>query len=139
MERGKIKYRERARQIKDFSDLKWNKITPTDIDGFVEFGNKVFIFIEFKCFGVELPLGQRLAIERLVDLISSTGKPCIGIVAEHNTPIEEDINCGEAIVKEIRKDSQWINKEGINLKNVINIFLEEYAPEYLTKEYYEKK
>jgi len=134
MERGKIKYRGRAKQIKDFSGLRWKNITPTDIDGFVEFGNKVFIFIEFKCFGVELPFGQRLAIERLVDAVSLTGKSCIGIVAEHNNPIGEDINCEEAIVKEIRKDSQWNSSEKINLKKVIDIFLEEHAPEYVNNQ-----
>ena len=35
LDRGKIRNRECAGQLKDFSGLRFGKITPTDIDGFV--------------------------------------------------------------------------------------------------------
>ena len=32
----------------DFTGLRWGKITPTDIDGFVEIRDKAYVFIEVK-------------------------------------------------------------------------------------------
>jgi len=40
--RGKIEHRDRARQIRDFSNLRYGNITPTDIDGLIEYQNKCF-------------------------------------------------------------------------------------------------
>ena len=46
--RGKIGNRRRALQIRDFTGLRWGNITPTDIDALIDFGDKVFVFIEVK-------------------------------------------------------------------------------------------
>ena len=67
-----IKNRENAAKIKDFGSLRWGKISPTDIDGFIEIGNEKFIFIECKYGDSELPTGQRIALERLVDVVATT-------------------------------------------------------------------
>lgn len=66
-ERGVIRNREFAQQIRDFSGLRFGKITPTDIDAFLDFGDRLFVIIEGKHAGATLPHGQQLAIARLVD------------------------------------------------------------------------
>ena len=53
-----VKYRERAKQIIDFTGLQWDTITPTDIDGLIEYKNKAMVFMEFKHNDAQMPKGQ---------------------------------------------------------------------------------
>jgi hypothetical protein len=105
--RGEIYNRDRARQLRDFTGLQFGKITPTDIDGFVEFRGKLFIFIEIKLEGHELPHGQRKALERACDAIASAGMSAWVLVVEHNTDPQEDIDVASCPVREFRYDAQW--------------------------------
>ena len=52
-----IQNRSRARQIIDFSGIKYGNITPTDIDGGFEKQNEVFVFFEMKYGDAEMPTG----------------------------------------------------------------------------------
>ena len=45
-ERGVIRNRQFAQQLRDFSGLRFGKITPTDIDGFMDFGDRLFVVLE---------------------------------------------------------------------------------------------
>ena len=105
LNRGKIQNREFASQIRDFTNLRWGNTTPTDIDGFVEFGDKLFFVIEVKYNDTKLPYGQRLAIERLVDAIERSQRVCYGIVAIHKT--DGDIDVGGCEVVEYRFQGEW--------------------------------
>lgn len=107
-ERGKIKNRMRAQQIRDFSGLQFGKITPTDIDGLIDFGNVGFVLIETKLTNAEFPYGQRLAVERVVDNLAFANKDAIGIVAEHDTTPEEDIDVANCRVIEYRHNNSWL-------------------------------
>lgn len=126
-QRGKIKYRKRAQQIRDFSGLKWGKITPTDIDAFMDFEGTVMVFVEFKSGYVEIPYGQRLAFERIVRAINTSGYiNCIFIKAIHNTPdTSDDVSAAEAIVVSIfDKSNTWNEQDGSRtVKQVIDSFL----------------
>jgi len=106
-ERGKIRNRRRAAQIRDFSGLRWENITPTDIDGLVEYHNVCYVFYETKLEDKEMDFGQKLALERLNDDLSKS-KPCITIISTHNTPIEEDICVANTQVTEYRYKGKWI-------------------------------
>lgn len=117
--RGHIFYRERSLQVKDYSTLRYKNITPTDIDGYFEIKNKVFVFIELK--GVNAPFldGQKLALERLVD---SLNKPAILVIGEHNTPVDEDIDVAKCKVWKYRYRRYW-HDDGRTVKEVIDAFL----------------
>lgn len=106
-ERGEIYNRILASQIRDFSGLRIKNITPTDLDGYIEYQNKAWILFELKGEGAELPFGQRLALERMVDDLSKTGKYSIGFVAEHKDIPPDDIDAKEAIIKEYRHLNEW--------------------------------
>ena len=123
--RGRIQHRERARQIIDFSGIRYGNITPTDIDGFFEYHNEVFVFCEMKLVGAELPDGQRMAIERLVDRCDSNEKHAVAFVCEHTVENpEEDVIAAETIVKTIYYKSGWHTPEGKHkLKCWIDSFL----------------
>lgn len=82
-ERGVIRNREYAAQIKDFSGLRFGSITPTDMDGYMEYHNKAFVFIEAK-FGNSLPpFGQQLALQRLANVVNFAGKTGVALLANH--------------------------------------------------------
>lgn len=44
--RGKAHNPGRYKQLVDYSKLCWGKITPTDIDGAIDFGGRLFILID---------------------------------------------------------------------------------------------
>lgn len=117
--RGKIRNRDFNQQV-DFSGLIWNKITPTDIDGFVEFGDKLYIFIELKYGDAVCPRGQALALERVCNRIQSSGVPCYVILAKHNTPQNSDIVASNSIVSKVYYCGKWYTPdELITLAQII--------------------
>ena len=95
-ERGVIHHRERAQQIVDFSGLCFGTITPTDIDGLIEYRNRCFLFVEFKHVSKpEIDDGQRLALERMA---RGLRKPTFVLHAVHNVPSHVDIDAAGALV-----------------------------------------
>jgi len=62
-----IKYPKRAKQLIDFSGIKNGKIHPSDIDAVLEFDNQHLLLFEVKLKGVQVPLGQRLMLQRIID------------------------------------------------------------------------
>jgi hypothetical protein len=107
LHRGKIRNKEFAQQIKDYKGLRWGKITPTDIDAFADFNNKVFVFIECKHGSSSMPYGQRLALERLCDACEIAGIKSLVIVASHNVDCPNDIDISIQPVSLIRLNKEW--------------------------------
>jgi hypothetical protein len=119
--RGKIRNRELALVERDFSGLRWNRITPTDIDAFVEFQDKLFVFIEGKFAGAVLRGGQRLALERLVDRCHVPGekKYSIAFVVSHDG--SDCFDYANAAVVEYRWQGRWMRpKCQTTLKHAID-------------------
>ena len=106
--RGKIQNRERARQIIDFSGIRYNHITPTDIDGFFEYADKAFVFYEYKLNNAEMPRGQQLALMRVVDGLSAAGKNAVLFLCRHTEENpSNDILAADAIVEKIYWSGKW--------------------------------
>lgn len=106
-DRGKIRNRVCAGQLKDFSGLRFGKITPTDIDGFVDFQNKAFVIFEIKYGTALMPYGQRLGYERLADACEKAGIKTLVIVAHHQTQAPDDINVAALPVTQVRLCGKW--------------------------------
>lgn len=105
---GVIRHRTRSLQVNDFSNLRYGKITPTDIDGALEFNGKLFIFIEAKFIGTPIGRGQELFLERITD--SLTFKPqrfAYAIIADHHHPSDEDVDFSNMTVRTIRQNGRW--------------------------------
>lgn len=121
--RGKIRNPKYSLQVHDFSGLRWGKITPTNIDGFVEFGGRVFVFIETKFAGAELPAGQRLALERLCDAVEDGNKYALAVVAEHECEVGMEIDAAALPVHEIRWRRKWRTKHSFGtLRELVDSF-----------------
>lgn len=126
-ERGKIRNREFATQIRDFSGLRYGKITPTDIDGFLDFGNKLFVFIESKYGTGRLPYGQRLALERLCDACHCPPlRVSILLIGRH---LEKDnVDYANMRVVEYRWRKKWCDAEKEKtIGEVISMMIERYT------------
>ena len=120
-ERGVIRNARFAQQLRDFSGLRFERgITPTDIDIFMEFGNKLYIICELKFGEVKVQGGQRMALERLADTVGET-KECVLIFAKHNTPPESPIDAGNCEVVEYRWKRKWHpQREPITVRALID-------------------
>lgn len=119
--RGIIRNREHAAQLRLFTGMRWGNITPTDIDGLIDFGGQAFVIVETKHGSAQMPRGQRLALERLADIISSTGRPCVALVATHSGG--GDIVVGECLVTEYRYRRAWnVPREPMTVRSAIDGF-----------------
>lgn len=107
-ERGVIRNREFAQQIRDFSGLRFGTITPTDIDGFIDYQDKLFVFFESKYGDTKLPYGQKLALERLCDACASAGKLSAVLLLRHDSIIPgSDIEFAKLKVTSYRLNKEW--------------------------------
>ena len=122
--RGIIQNRERARQIIDFSGIRYGNITPTDIDGFFEKANKAFVFYEYKLAGNDMPGGQRIALERLVNAIKDANHEAALFLCVHNRQNpQEDVNAAQATVERIFWKGKWWKGHGLTVKEQTDKFM----------------
>lgn len=123
-QRGKIYNAALATQIRDFSGLRYGSITPTDIDGLLDFQDRAYVIIETKLCGAQVPYGQRLAIARLTDIISSTGRLGMALIARHKNTFGE-IDFANCAVSEYRYGGQWIiPRADITVRQAVDRILE---------------
>lgn len=121
--RGKIRNRDYARQIKDFTGLRFGNITPTDTDLTIEYKNVCYIFGELKYKDTELPRGQELAFERQCDDMSKV-KPTIFIVSSHDVKDDGDIDVAKTLVRKYRYRGKWRTpSEGVTTRQLIDRFI----------------
>ncbi len=122
-----IKNREYLARIKNFSGLRFGSISPTDLDGFLDFGNRLFIFIETKFADSELRGGQKLALERLCDACQTEHRTSILIVTNYQH--EGEIDIAETIVQQYRLRGRWYESTDIRLRDAIEMFYKNFYEE----------
>jgi hypothetical protein len=133
--RGKIHDRERRQQIVSFEGLRYGNITPTDLDGLIDYKNERFAFFELKIEGVEMQRGQGLALVRVVDLIQQAGKKAALFVAWHSVfNTREDIDAANTYVHTIYTEGQMIKPISMpTLRAAVDKFLG-WAPQNYSRE-----
>ena len=133
-ERGVIRNRAAAQQLRDFSGLRFGRITPTDIDAYLEFGGRLFVFVEAKYCGALLPFGQQLALERLVDAIHNPpNRYATALIVSHDTQ-GLDVNFSETRVQRFRWDGAWRypKEAGMSLRNALDCVVTKYGTASVT-------
>lgn len=98
--------RDYASQLKIFAGLKWGAISPTDIDVFLDFGDRLFVFVEVKHGGGMPPTGQRIALERVCDACISPTRTSVALIAAHSS--DGDIVIKDLEVDRYRWNQRWI-------------------------------
>ena len=121
--RGKIQYRNRRKQLIDFSGLRIGDITPTDCDGIIEYHDKAHVLFEIKSRSVDVPNGQKLAFERMCNDFNRLKKPAVFIVAEHDVDDPaEDIDAAQCKVRDFYFRGVWYRDKSL-LKDLIERFI----------------
>lgn len=126
MARGKVYNQARASQLRDFSRLRYaGNITPTDVDCLIEFGDEAYVIVEAKSNGKPVPMGQRLALQRMIRDFMLRGKKAILIVATHEMPIDEAIDFANCKAQEYFEGEHWARqKRGWAVKRLVDDWLE---------------
>lgn len=137
--RGEIYDVERATQQRDFSGLRYGSITPSDIDGMIEWKDKCYVIYEAKLSTVlMLPHGQQVMLEKICDDLQKV-KPTIVIWFKHDTEPNEPIPFAACKVHRYRFQGEWLppRKEGETVKELTDWFLTTYG-DYDSKRGFEK-
>ncbi len=104
--RGTIAYHDRAQQINDFHGLlRKRNITPTDIDGMIDYNGKAFIFFEGKYGDKEMDYGQRLAFENLCKALN-----CPYLIIRYNHNVNNtnvDVDVAKQLVIRYYENGRW--------------------------------
>ena len=123
--RGWIQNREFAKQIVDFHGLKFGDITPTDIDGVIEYKNTAYIIYEFKYGKAKVPYGQYLCLKRLCDDLDKANKLAVLLICEHNfESYAQDVVAANAIVRELYfKGKTYMKYTGKTVKEMTELII----------------
>lgn len=99
---------------------KRDSVYASDIDSIMEFDDKHLIMIEMKEEGKELPVGQRLLLQRIAD---RWGEGAIALYVTHDPSLLGDIPVTELSVSKVyTPKSGWVDYK----KNLLS-FLHSYA------------
>ena len=125
--RGQIKNRDYKARIADMSGLTYGKITPTDLDMFLDFGDTLFVFAEAKYHGSAVSYGQRLALERLCDACHQPPKRyAVSFLCGYQG--EGDIDFAKMDVLELRWKGQWKTpKNPVTLGEAVDYLKKQYT------------
>lgn len=107
--RGIIQYQRRFHQAVDFKGLRFENITPTDIDGFVEYRGKVFILFKFKHVDATYDIngGQMKALTMTCDAIQTDSRHAMILLCRHDKPPHMDIVAYETLVEAVYHKRVW--------------------------------
>ena len=126
--RGRIRNRAKATQVIDLSglDLPGRK-SPTDIDAMIDYNGRAFILVEYKSGNAIVEYGQRVALERLCDAVNAT-VPAVLVIADHDTPICDDIDGANALVRMYYRGGLWREtKPGVNVRRICKQFIRQHG------------
>ena len=125
-ERGKIIQLERFKQTIVFHGMKFDTITPTDMDALIEYKNRLYVFMEVKMVNKQVPTGQKIALKRLADDIHD--KPAFVMIGEHNVfDVTKPINLATCQLREyyFNKTGRWNKaKKPITIRESVEILME---------------
>ena len=126
MESNLIRNVDQIKQVLDFSGLQLGGGRyPMDIDGFLDWQGRQFIFIEVKYGDTALPRGQELAYERLCDTCVAGHVNSVVLVAQHHSEdLSQPIDCAELQVTKVRYQGGWHDINGpLTMREAMDRFL----------------
>ena len=138
MSRGNVNNQRRFRQNLLYGGIRYAKITPTDVDAFIDFRDKLYVFVEVKYKDKPIDMGQRIAIERLCD--SSHCPPKRHSIALH---CQHNVDIGDVYLKDTRVVAcyyagKWVAKDAL-FTDAVDALVEKHAPELMEPKEIEKE
>lgn len=108
IDRGKIRFVDRYKQLISYEGMmRRRKITPTDIDGMIDYNGICFVYIEGKHRDAPMEYGQQKAIEHMVDSHVKAGHPSCAIVFRHDCDADTIIMAKDQYVDKIYYQYEW--------------------------------
>ena len=96
----------------------------------LDYNGRAFVFVEYKTTGADIAYGQRVALERLSDAVNAT-VPALLVIADHDTPICDDINGANALVRMYYRGGLWREaKPGVNVRCICKQFIKQHGGHY---------
>ena len=115
---------DRIKQVIVFDGLQYGSITPTDIDGCIEYKDKAVIFLEYKYVGNRMPDGQRLCLERLADDVQMSGREAVVMLCEHEiSDVNEPVDAETSGVVSMYYCGKWHKRNRDTVGHEIEKFL----------------
>ena len=103
-----IKNSKRIKQSMDFTSVQNRAIHPSDIDGILEFDDKYLFIIEMKFFRTNIPTGQKLVLQRIIDAWQETKRIGAIFKVEHKfTDDNIDVPLNLCFVTKIYSNKKW--------------------------------
>lgn len=122
--RGKVQYESRAKQYIRFERLRYGNITPTDIDGYMEYHDAGFVFYEAKYENAKMSPGQEKSYTRLCDALQSAGKVAILMLCEHDTQADNDVWLYSCVVREYYYKKKWHSGNNRTVLQLTDLIIE---------------
>lgn len=139
MTASRIRNPSKMKQLIDFKNLDIDGyIYPTDIDGIIEYKDSEYIIFEVKYGDTEVPIGQKLALKRMVDDFTKIGKQAIVLICEHRVSnYKAPIVAANCKVREIYygEEKKWRKiEEDLSVKTAVELF-QKYSQKNLGRRY----
>ncbi|MBO4556034.1 MAG: hypothetical protein J5706_04675 [Elusimicrobiales bacterium] len=130
---GQYRNPERGRQLILFDGLQYGDMSPTDIDGILDYKNRIWLIFEAKLADAPMPRGQRLALERLVQDAGEAGKHGIAMVVEHFVyDTDRNVTLANCRVREIYTTEHrrwWPPYKLMTAKEMVDTYVNYYYKE----------
>lgn len=119
---GLIRNSNQTKQGIDFTGLQSGAIHPTDIDAVLEFSNRILILFEMKREGSDIPTGQRLVLERIVNQWSTNNKVGLAFKITHKFKDNTvDVPIEQCRVESIYMSGLgWVEPKSSSVKELLN-------------------
>lgn len=119
---GVVRNRNLVGQIIQFGNIRYGKMSGTNIDYFMDFYGIGFIFVEAKFGGGMPPFGQKLALQRICNACSKGGVLSAVVIAGH-TCHNQDIVLAECMATHKYYEGKWTPFDpGLTVQVVIDSF-----------------
>lgn len=116
-----FRYRDRAKQLIDFSNIRYGALMPTDIDGLFEYKGKAVAIMEYKYLNAPMSDGQKLAYTRIADALERSGVTATVLLCIHNVDDPtNDIDAAKATVSQVYYKGKWKNLGDRTVKQSID-------------------
>ena len=117
-----IRNSKEVRKTIDFTGVQNGLMHPSDIDAVLEFDNDILILMEVKKQGIEIPVGQKLLLERISQSWHTPRSVVLKVEYLNIFKDDEDVPLDQCYVTEFYFNNKWRDtKKPVNLVMALNV------------------
>ena len=129
-----IRNSKEVRKTIDFTGVQNGLMHPSDIDAVLEFDNDILILMEVKKQGIEIPVGQKLLLERISQSWHTPRSVVLKVEYLNIFKDDEDVPLDQCYVTEFYFNKKWRDtKKPVNLVMALNVLGKKWKNENSSK------